>query len=315
MLISNIKRTDNTICAAPCQTTAQPLSRVNFRGGVNLDVVEPLYSKAMSKLKTFSVEEYKTLTEQEKVRLREEYYRNSSFISLPDGNFDMKLAKTVNRNEPVENFHEFFTSAIKETLDEKYGRGKYALICIGRSLSSVGKVLGYKIGEENVKNIPLSNAKIYQNKEYIDCLRQNGTIGRFNAFLESIGLKKEEIEKSDKTYIITDYCVTGKSLRGAKHLLTQEDVLGSQNVVAEDIMNCLTDPKLKHHAENYFFGATFKKLSFVNYATSINNSKLHVVDPQEQDGPIKLMWFKLLDNEMLRQGNETFRDKIIKMVS
>jgi len=266
------------------------------------DVVDLSLNKAFSKLKTFSKDEYKKLTNAEKIRLRKEYAR----LKNPD------------QNKEIEEFHDIFTDKLKKSLDRKYGKNNYAVITIGRSLSSLGKVLGYKIGENNVINIPLSNAAEYNKDKYLQDLKKVGYIDKFREFLETKGLTKEKIQSSNKKYIIMDYCITGDSLKGASNLIKREDVLGDKNIVKKDVLKCISNTVLRKKADNYLFACEFKPYAYVNKAIFLNQVPHREVKTKTNDLKVKLMWFKLLDNYMEKSASpktllEKISDKLNKL--
>ena len=273
----------------------------NFCGFRNVDIIEPFYTTTLSKFKDFSIAEYKTLSEQEKNRLRKAYSKLSDWIFANESR-NTPHSTVLIKNSDTEKFHDVLAERLKQKFDKKYGKGNYTIICIGRSLSSVGKVLGYKIGEENVKNIPMSGAgRYFTDLKYVNELEKNGAINNFRKYLNSIGLKKEDIENSDRKYIILDYCVTGKSLFGATGMFRRDDVLGYKNIISKDVMDCITNKDLKEKADGYFFTCTFKDLSFVEQAKCLGDLTNFMVDTSKAKDSVRLTWFKLLDNEMLKQ--------------
>lgn len=265
------------------------------------DTIEPLYSKAIQKLSDFRIKDYNKLSEAEKNLLREEYSKLPPFIEPEYHITDIRYIPLKDINSHLETFHDKFAEALKKKFDKKYGKDKYEVIIIGRSLSSVGKVLGYKIGEDKVKNIPMSVASNYLDEKWMKKITEAGHLNKFREYLNSIGLKKEEIEKSKKKYIILDYCVSGKSLNGAEKLLTRDDILGSKNIVKKDVLKCITNKKLRDSAKGYLHYCSFKQFSFVSSTQWLDNLKYATNRPQQEPENIKLMWFKLLDNEMIKQ--------------
>ena len=250
--------------------------------GIKTDIADLTLYKGLNKLKDFSVEEYKTLTKAELKRLRKEYRKYASFL-FHDG---------------IEAKHTQAADAIKTHLDREYGKNNYTVITIGRSLSSIGKVLGYKIGEGNVINIPMSAGKQYLSGRCQQNLGEYGYISKLKDFLAQKGLKKEDIETSGKKYIIMDFCASGKSLEGAKKLLTREDVLGDKNIEKLDVMSCIENKKLYVHLKSDLLNCRYKRYSFVESAYSITDMPEAYVDTQTSNTEKRLTWFKLLDNEM-----------------
>ena len=168
---------------------------------------------ALAKLKKFNLNEYNLLTETEKKVLRDS-------IKASNQNFSWDL-----------DLHQYASECIKQSLDREYGVGNYVVVTIGRSLSSIGKFLGFKIGEDNVKNIPLSDlsgidtngiAPIEQFKSFTDC-------DAYNEMLESVGLSKKDIDSSEKKYILIDYACSGNSIKNAYKILTSDTFWGNKD--------------------------------------------------------------------------------------
>lgn len=133
--------------------------------------------------------------------------------------------------------HNIISDGIKCYLDKKYGENNYTVMTLGRSLSSVEKCLGYKIGEDNIKMVPMSLASHF-------CLNPDTDedVESFRDYLNSIGLSKESIKKSDKALILADYSYTGQSLIGAKKIMQRDDVLGNETEIhIENVMDMLKD--------------------------------------------------------------------------
>lgn len=260
---------------------------VNFGAKLKIDKVEPFITNSLNKLGDFSLENYKKLSEAEKIRLREEY---------------AKITTKSDFYKNCEDVHDEVSDAIKEEFDKKYGKGKYVVITIGRSLSSIGKVLGYKIGEENVKNIPMTNTRAYLSDDYTEKIKKLGHIDALNEYLNSIGLNQETIKKSRKKYIIMDYVHTGYSLMGATKLLKSNDVLGaSDKIISYDVQRCIHDEFTGVKVEGYLCSSLFKDYSFVDQCKFFDSINDKVVNPKEKEDKIRLMWFKLLDNCMQKQ--------------
>ena len=253
-----------------------------------------------AKLKNFTIEEYKKLTEKEIELIKK----------------DIKKAYFADIDADVK-FHDIITSAIKTTLDGKFGEGNYVIIPLGRSISSIGKSLGYKIGEENVKQIPMSQAGRFS-KGYLETCAED--FDGFMKYLESIGLSKKEIETSGKTYIITDYCCSGESLCGAERLLKSDKIWGNQpNVIARNITG-LMDKSLfpfrdklglksilysmlpsryssESTLESLLAQSAYKCYSLVNKCDDLSKTAQAVIKPENYSKETKSFLFKLLDSQ------------------
>lgn len=253
------------------------------------------------RIRNFTISEYENLTEREIDCLNEvvnKYLYDNPLEGNLAENFDRCLVYT-----------DIVAECFKKKLDSMYGAGNYVFIPIGRSLSTIGKSLGYKIGEDSIKQLPISNAKRFLNLE-----KCNEDFDALIKYLNSIGLSKKEIKKSGKHYIFADYCDTGRSLRGVKNLLTSDRIYGnSDNLHFEDVMEFLSDvlpKKVPSECVPYKypdFGADFKsmlawghfkKYSLSDKCYSLNETKNMVIKPEKYEYEMNLFLFKLLDNEM-----------------
>ena len=242
------------------------------------------------KLKNYTPEEYSKLNTVDKTILRALYS-----CLIPPYNKDFY--------KNTEIIHEHVTDFIKNDFDKKYGENNYVVISIGRSLSSITKVLGYKIGEENVKNIPMSNAPRFQYINAVENLSED-SISEFKKYLSSIGLSKEDVQKSKKHFILTDFCATGQSLNGARLLFESDRMYGNlsnfhHQDVSWSIPHSLWDFRLS--LRDYFLNSKFKRYSFVQKCDRLENTEASVFNTKKAPGDAKLVWFKMLDNFMRRK--------------
>ena len=130
--------------------TTQPVSnvqiknQVNFTGNRPVDfLIRNLHLDPLLHFSKFSKEEYARLSlkEIEKLRAR-------SLKVIKDTNLDALNA--------LDDIHTIVPNTLKSMFDNFFGAGQYVVVTIGRSLSTIGKALGYRIGEENVVNLPMS---------------------------------------------------------------------------------------------------------------------------------------------------------------
>lgn len=178
---------------------------------------EQIVKSGLNKLKKISFSEYKSLTKEEVIALRE------FLASIKNLNTGIQVLKQDIK------IHHYITEAIKQCFDKEFGVGKYVVIAIGRSLSSISKMLGFKIGEQNVKNIPMSHLTIIDTQganQVQEWATERESIA-YKKYLESIGLTRQAVEDSNKTYVIMDYAFTGKSLKNAYKILTSDSFLGN----------------------------------------------------------------------------------------
>lgn len=201
------------------------------------------YKTAMGKLQKITKEEYLSLTKNEKRILRKKIEKTSFLENI----------KTVNADETVA-LHEFCANSIKKVLDKKYGEGNYVAIPIGRSLSSIGKALSLKIGEENVKNIPMSILENFyfpndeNGEKAIEKFSKTKGFKDFKKLLASMGLSKEEVLNSDKQYVLLDYTSSGISLEAGFRILNSKEFFGNKkgNLCATSlnkVLNTVEMPK------------------------------------------------------------------------
>ena len=275
--------------------------KINFCASINPDSLDITLSKGLSKLKKYTKEEYQRLNKQEIKQLRQEY---------------KKIADRNIYYVQKEESHEITSERIKDYCNEKYGEDNYKIITIGRSLSTIGKVLGYKIGEENVINLPLSDAGKYLNKKYTDILKKDGEIDRLREFLSTIGLSKDDRKLSGKHYVIMDYSATGKSLKGATRLLTRSDVLGTRHVHSLSVCDCMTNFLEENRLNSELSFCTYKPYAFVSRAENLRDIPEAMKIPERHDTESRLFLFKLLDNQMnhskLKSKSDTKKPNIIQ---
>ena len=243
-------------------------------------------SNIMAKISHYTIDEYKSLSEEELNLIR------------------YVCQKELKPQIFEEKIHDLVSENIKNYLNNLYGQGKYIVLIVGRSLSSIGKVLGYKISEENVKNIPLSNAGKYLYQDNIEKEKKCGGIEVLKAFLKSIGLSKEKINDSDKKIVILDFCVTGSSLKGAKKLLTRDDILGQKNISALNVEDCIQDEQDKSVLEKRLFFSKYKDISFVERADTLSDIPNAIVNTKKDKMEFRLFRFRLLDNFMKYKKNK-----------
>ena len=259
---------------------------------------------SLKKLNNFSIDEYKRLSQTDLDNIN--LLANEFIYNRPCVNFDRTFNKKLQ-------YHDIMANGIKKKFDSMYGEGNYVVIPIGRSLSSVGKCLGYKIGEDNVKPLPLSRAGKYLDLE--ECADED--FDSLNKYLKSVGLSKKEVEKSDKQYIFIDYCSSGRSLIGARNLFKSDKVYGNlSNVRFMNAMHVLKKTELDDPKDLFFFESKniyedlermfnyshFKKYSLVDHCFKLNNMKEGFVKPEYRNLESRIFLYKLLDNEMKKSS-------------
>ena len=246
----------------------------------------------LKKFKNFSINEYLRLSPQELQTLREEYIT--------------ACADKLPLYQRFEKIHDITASCMKNFFDGRFKNEKYIVIPIGRSLSSIGKVLGYKIGEENVKNIPLSDAKRFNYHNNLINASENGEIDCFKKFLQSIGLDVSNVKNSNNKYILTDYTCSCYSLSGAKKLFQfifeqENDKFFTFDITGFFEKLDINNPEIKlvkKYLETDLFSSKYKNFSFVNYCPNLKDTQNAIKNIDEDLELVNLFRFKLLDNEM-----------------
>ena len=287
------------------KTTQNSVAFKGIKKTLATDTVElgaTLYRKGLEKLHDMTKAEYDTLTDVEKNLLREK-------IEDPRGT---TLNSTVKKDIA---YHHFATEAIRQVFDKQYGEGNYVVITLGRSLSSISKLLGMKIGTENVKNIPMSgifrhwtNGRSWESYNYtLNCFKDKSGISKFKKYLSSIGLSKNEVENSGKNYVIMDFTSSGQSLESGYITLTSDFLLGNKkrNITYASMFDVskATGKNLETNILDYYYleAGLFKKYSFVDKLNDFN--RISMATNIEEFTPIpahleckKLFGFGLLDS-------------------
>ncbi len=302
-------------------TASNNADDISFTGRYGLTYfANKLGLNPFSKLENFSIEEYNNLSSSTISRLRKQY----KLLSYDDPYFYDSIA----------DIHSYAAGAMQTVFDSRFGKGNYVVVPIGRSLSSFCKVLGYKIGENNVVNIPMSDAKrfsfspvAYKYAENIENIKSWENIKRLTEYLEKNNLSRKTIETSGKNYILTDYCVSGLSLEGAEWLFKSDLVWGNKkrNIFTVDFLKLLNSVTFNQEAfdtlkschinkviDNMLFESEYKKFAFVgqaDYLYSIPKSSPQKIMSNASKST-KLVWFHLLDNEMTNRGVDKFNIKM-----
>ena len=203
-------------------------------------------------------------------------------------------------------YNDITANCIKDTLNNRYGEGNYVVIPIGRSLSSIGKDLGYKIGENNVKSLPMTNAG-----RFLELEKCNEDFSLLTNYLDSIDLSKENVKKSNKQYIFIDYCCSGRSLQGAKNLFESDKMWGKlDNVHFENLFDILpkAKPDLKiegipsdeflKNLELDLLHSRYKKYAVVKDCPQFKYLSTAIIDSEHYPFEKQVFYWKLLENEI-----------------
>jgi hypothetical protein len=194
----------------------------------------------------------------------------------------------------------FAADKIKTELDKAYGTNNYAVVAIGRSLSSIAELLG-SMGVDS-KIIPLSGLR----RHGIEGIKKDD-LHIYKTFLAQKGLSKAEIRKNqEKKYILMDYTYYGRSLKKAEELLRKKEILGNfDNLISLSISEVLKKEYEGRHFSKLFACNRFKDYAFVG-RLDINRLQdvFKVCSPdrvKDYQGNInqtirKLFWFNVFDS-------------------
>ena len=228
----------------PVTQIPQAQTQVSFTGQRKVDcLIRKLHLNPLLHFDKFTKEEYSrlSLAEIEKLRARSLKLIKSSYTD------------TINAFDDI---HTVVPAVLKDSFDKFFGEGKYVVMTLGRSLSTIGKSLGYKIGEENVVNLPMSWARRFLPESTRSCdhfnvykriLSHQEHLGRFLTCLDDLRLGKEQVKTSGKSYVLMDYCCSGDSLKGAEFLFKSDYVWGPDaKLYSVDILNVLDKYDIPH---------------------------------------------------------------------
>ena len=243
---------------------------------------------AIDKLKEISVAEYKKLSPDFIKKLR----RECSEVLYTDSKRELM--------KDIEEKHDIVSDLIIERLNTLYDKGNWVLISLGRSVSSIAKVVGYKAGEACVKQLPMTRANRFLDNKNITKLWDTEDLYQFKKYLSSIGLSERDVARSGKHYVLIDYCSSGGSLWGGYNLLTSNLLYGKNpRIHIFDVLSFIPvkDP-LYNKLEEDFYYSKFKELSEVKKCYAMWDTANSIYQLSELSVPNKLMRFKLLDNVM-----------------
>ena len=234
-LISDKKTETLSLYSKPDYFKSQ--QALSFTGVLPYNFFAHIHTDPLKVFKNFTKEEYLQLSANQINTLRNEF--NTLVMNNPS-----KL-------KSIGELHAYIAECVETALNFEFGENNYVILSIGRSLSSICKSLATKLGEENVINIPMSRAKRYFNpyatnyqKNYkfiFEKIKDDDGLETFLEYLKSKNLSRDVVEKSNKQYVLMDYCISGDSLKGAEHLFKSDLVWGNRNrnIHTADIFNIL----------------------------------------------------------------------------
>ena len=308
-------------------TEVLPASNVSFNGIFNLSkFIKKMMSEPIDEFVHFNKEEYLKLSEAQKDKMRTQFN-----LIMENENDNLRLIGEINA---------YISDCVKTMFDKEFGEGKYVVLPIGRSLSTIGKSLGVKIGEENVIDVPLSNAyrffnpflnsdyKVYYDG-FVDKLKNDKGLKTFLKFLQDNNLSRSDIENSGKNYILIDYCLSGNSLKGAEQLFKSDFVWGNKkrNIFAVDILRLMENfedsdnlsklssynlgYRVNRQLENILYDSEYKAFATIGNSPTLADTIRATQGVSDLGATVrerKFVWFKLLDS-VIAKGDD-FKSKL-----
>ena len=194
----------------------------------------------------------------------------------------------------------FAADKIKTELDRRYGQDKYAVIAIGRSLSSIAELM--KSMGVDVKILPMSGLR----KNSVKDVSKDDLI-TYKTFLIQNGLSKTDLTNNpDKIYIIMDYTHFGRSLQRAEELLKTDELLGdAKNLISLPVHEVLGNDYRSKHFNVLFSYSRFKDYSYVGKLNVTNlgdvynqcsPDRIKSFQSNITQGLRKLFWFNVFDS-------------------
>lgn len=317
-LISDKKTETLSLYSKPDYFKSQ--QALSFTGVLPYNFFAHIHTDPLKVFKNFTKEEYLQLSANQINTLRSEF--NTLVMNNPS-----KL-------KSIGELHAYIAECVETALNFEFGENNYVILLIGRSLSSICKSLATKLGEENVINIPMSRAKRYFNpyatnyqKNYkfiFEKIKDDEGLETFLEYLKSKNLSRDVVEKSNKQYVLMDYCISGDSLKGAEHLFKSDLVWGhrNRNIHTADIFNILElfdETTLSHPlilnsntksisniVEDILWHTGFKEYATIGASSELKNT-INAANAILNDTDIprekQLVWFNLIDTIMSNKGN------------
>jgi len=233
----------------------------------------------LNKSKTFGLEEYKALSQADKVALRK------SHKLCPRG--DIKDIMTL-------------SDTIQYNLNKKFPNG-YTFVSIGRTPSIFAKLLEYQ--GLDTKICPISDLKDFS---HIHSMLPPKYVAKYGEFLKKIGISKESVEVAKKPFVFVDYTFHGTSLQNFEKILARDEIgIKGKNAVFLSLNEKLLEPTPKTDArsinllDHYFLNIPQVKIKDYAPAPQVSCYKMHkvekIIEKYKQTKQVKLMQFHLID--------------------
>lgn len=151
-----------------------------------------------------------------------------SFLGIPFGMDDstketmLNMSEADRENKIIEVVC-FIKAAARESyemakttetmLNKKYGENNWVFVSIGTSPAGIGKAL--ELRGHDVRYMPISGIRTMNDDTYKEYSNPDNH-STYIKFLDSIGLRKDKINNSDKHYIFADFAHKGTTLKYLK---------------------------------------------------------------------------------------------------
>ncbi len=186
-------------------------------------------------------------------------------------------------------------------LDEKYGKGNWVFVSIGRSLEGVADSLSYKGHDARI--LPMSG--IHHLNLTADEIAHQDDFKTYEKFIKKLGISKEAIEKDKRHYLFADFCDTGATIQTVKKILKYKLGIDSGNIdfkdfttLYEEVYNASTRKRKYTHPiklEKMLRLCTFKKFCRTDRVECSDLQSVTKAFTHKQPLNSKLFHFKLMD--------------------
>ena len=173
------------------------------------------------------------------------------------------------------------TKLIADSYNEKYGKGNWEYISIGRSCAPFASILD-KLGIKT-HTIPISGMQ--QGVTSAKDLTSQKGFEEYKNFIYNLGLNPQTVKNSGKTYIFQDYVDQGNTIRIFEELIRSKEMgLDSKNIKFESINDALFNGAYStRNMDNFrLMGKVMDRLKMQNSPLSVKNftdvPKLHWSD-------------------------------------
>ncbi|MBQ3101712.1 hypothetical protein IJC60_01790 [bacterium] len=186
-------------------------------------------------------------------------------------------------------------------LDEKYGKGNWVFVSIGRSLEGLADSLSYKGHDARI--LPMSG--IHHLNLTADEIAHQDDFGIYTRFIKKLGFSKDAIAKDTRHYLFADFCDTGATIQTVKKILKYKLGIDSENVdfkdfttLYEEAYNASARKRKYTHPiklEKMLRLCTFKKFCRTDRVECSDLQSVTKAFTHKQPINSKLFHFKLMD--------------------